>query len=55
MANLVAVDKATHELINNEWTQFRTMLNGRIPSPAEVMKNALEIDELLGGRMRFSR
>ncbi len=53
LANLVAVTTEDHKLINQMWAQFDTALNGRTPSQAEVLQQAIRVDERFGSRMRF--
>ena len=48
LANLVGVDSAVHNAISGEWNLFRSALNGTLPSPADVMRMALEIDRRYG-------
>jgi len=48
LANLVGVSKDAHTLINKAWATWKQALNGRLPSQAEVMRKALEIDTTFG-------
>jgi len=55
VSNLIGVNERVHGLINNAWTAFRTALNGRTPTPSEVIRQAIRIDNQFGDSMRFIR
>jgi hypothetical protein len=55
LANLVGVDNATHKLINNAWVAWKQALGGRIPTQAEVMRKALDIDSMYGHLFKFPK
>ncbi|MEX2172310.1 MAG: hypothetical protein WD851_23520 [Pirellulales bacterium] len=55
LANLVGVEPGTHTLINNAWAAWKRGLNGRTPTQAEVMAQALKIDEMFGHLFTFPK
>lgn len=55
LANLVGVKEVVHKEINAAWAAFKKSLNGRLPTPSEIMKKALEIDEKFAEKMVFPR
>lgn len=42
-----------HTLVTNAWNAWTRGLNGRIPSQAEVLEQAIRMDEQFGHLMRF--
>jgi hypothetical protein len=53
LANLVGVSGQTHREISAAWAAWKSALNGRAPTQAEVMKQALRIDEMFAGSWVF--
>jgi hypothetical protein len=52
LANLWALPKEAHDAASAAWTTFRRSLNGRIPSPAEVMEMKMRIDRTVAPYLR---
>jgi hypothetical protein len=52
-ANLVGIATKKHGLVNAEWSAFKAALNGRMPTAAEVMQKAIEIDNQFGDLFTF--
>ena len=52
-ANLIGMKSVDHTLVTNVWNAWRQGLNGRIPTQAEVLQQALRIDEQFGNLMKF--
>jgi hypothetical protein len=44
---------ADHTLVTNAWNAWRQGLNGRVPTQAEVLEQALRVDEQFGKLMTF--
>jgi hypothetical protein len=55
LSNLVGIAPGTHTLVNKAWDSFRESMCGRTPSAAEIMKQALEIDQKHGGKFVFPK
>ncbi|MBM3854084.1 MAG: hypothetical protein FJ399_13175 [Verrucomicrobia bacterium] len=53
LSNLVGVASAEHSQVTELWNAWRRSLNGRTPTQAEVMQQALRIDELFTGSWVF--
>ena len=53
IANLIGMTSTNHTLVTNAWNAWTRGLNGRIPSQAEVLEQAIRIDEQFGHLMRF--
>ncbi len=53
IANLIGMQPADHTLVTNAWNDWRRSLDGRTPTPAEVMEQAIRIDEQFGNLMTF--
>ncbi len=53
VANLIGLRRPDHYLVNNAWREWKRSLNGATPTPAQVMRQALRIDEQFGHLMRF--
>jgi hypothetical protein len=54
-ANLIGVAPHIHDQITAAWNAWGRSLNGRIPSPAEVMGFASGIDQAFADAMVFLR
>lgn len=52
LANLWALSPEEHAIANRAWRAFGQALNGRKPTPAEVMEAKLRIDRLLAPLVR---
>jgi hypothetical protein len=52
-ANLIGMKSADHTLVTNAWNAWHKGLNGRTPTQAEVLQQALRIDEQFGNLMTF--
>jgi hypothetical protein len=52
-ANLIGMKSANHTSVTNAWNTWRQALNGRNPTQAEVLQQALRIDEQFGNLMNF--
>jgi RHS repeat-associated protein len=48
LANLVAMFPENHQLVNDAWTAFRVAHRVTPPTPAEVLRQAMETDMLYG-------
>jgi hypothetical protein len=55
IANLVGVESGVHTQITNSWNAWGRALNGRTPTDAEVIKQAISVDEQFGQSFRFVR
>lgn len=55
LSNLVGVDSATCTQISNAWAAWKRGLNGRTPTQAEVMEQALRIDKMYSGSWVFPK
>jgi hypothetical protein len=53
ISNLIGMTSANHTQVTNAWNAWRQSLNGRIPTQAEVLQQAIRIDEQFGNLMRF--
>jgi hypothetical protein len=53
ISNLIGMTPANHTQVTNAWNAWRQSLNGRIPTQAEVLQQAIRIDEQFGNLMRF--
>jgi hypothetical protein len=54
LSNLVGCPKHIHEgFVTPEWARWKNSLGAREPSAAEIMKKALEIDEMFIGNWVF--
>jgi hypothetical protein len=53
VANLIGMKSADHTLVTNAWNAWRQGLNGRVPTQAEVLEQALRVDEQFGKLMTF--
>ena len=53
ISNLVGMTPATHRQVTNAWNAWRRGLNGRIPTRAEILQQAIHIDAQFGHLMRF--
>jgi RHS repeat-associated protein len=49
LSNLVGIRAARHEEVNESWRQWKSSFGDREPTPLEVMKKALEVDEQFMG------
>jgi hypothetical protein len=47
LANLWGLRGEAHEIATRAWAEFRKSLNGRMPTPAELMEAKLRIDRLV--------
>jgi hypothetical protein len=54
-ANLVGVSDDVHRQITASWNTWRRSLGGRTPTSAEIMQQALKIDQEFARYMRFVR
>ncbi len=48
-ANLIAIRKGPHDQIDIAWRVWKSQLNGRIPTQAEVLAQALRVDNQFSG------
>jgi len=55
LTNLAGIDSATHTKITNAWNAWRRGLNGRMPTQAEIVEQALHIDKTFGGSFVFPK
>ena len=55
IANLVGINGKVHTQVSNAWAAWKQSLGGRIPTQAEVMEQALKIDELFKNHWVFSK
>jgi hypothetical protein len=53
VANLIGMKSSDHTLVTNAWNAWRQGLNGRVPTQAEVLEQALRVDEQFGKLMTF--
>ncbi len=53
ISNLIGMTPANHTQVSNAWNTWRQSLNGRTPTQAEVLQQAIRIDEQFGHLMRF--
>jgi hypothetical protein len=55
LANLVGINSKAHSQVTDAWNAWKKGLNGRTPTQAEVMEQALRIDELFKGSWVFPK
>jgi hypothetical protein len=55
VANLVGINGKVHSQVSNAWAAWKQSLGGRIPTQAEVMAQALKIDELFKNHWVFPK
>lgn len=52
---MVGINGKVHTQVSNAWAAWKQSLGGRIPTQAEVMAQALKIDELFKNHWVFPK
>ncbi|MBC8356604.1 MAG: hypothetical protein H8E66_31900 [Planctomycetes bacterium] len=55
LSNLVGIESKPHSQVTNAWNAWKRELNGVTPTQAEVMEQALKIDELFSKSWVFPK
>ena len=55
LSNLVGINSRAHSQVTNAWNAWKRSLNGRTPTQAEVLEQALRIDGLFKGSWVFPK
>jgi hypothetical protein len=55
VSNLVGINGKIHKQLSEAWAAWKRSLNGRTPTQAEIMEQALKIDELFKNHWVFPK